>query len=327
MVSSRMKRLCTNACAAVFATAILGSLSVRVQAQQARRVADGVYTGPQAARGEALYKNRCTNCHGAALAGAQAPPLAGEDFLRVWAGPVSDLVNKIQNTMPANDPGKLTRQESTDIAAYILQVGKFPAGQAELAADEAAQKLVAFPAAAARLAPATAAATPVFGPAGNLAEVMRGILFPSSNLLFNVQGHDPAAPLPKSTSTQITSGAFPWAEWGAGIYKGWEIVDYAAIALAESAPLMLTPGRRCENGKLVPVNDPDWIKFTIELADAGKAAYRASQTRKQDVVADVTDVVATACSHCHEAYRDKPGPRDPIDPSNKAARCVRLPAQ
>ena len=48
--------------------------------------------------------------------------------------------------------------------------------------------------------------------------------------------------------------------WGGSIYSGWELVDYAAIALAESAPLMLTPGRRCENGKPVPVNDPDWIK-------------------------------------------------------------------
>ena len=103
------------------------------------------------------------------------------------------------------------------------------------------------------------------------------------------------------------------------------MVDYAAVTIAESAPLMLTPGRRCENGRLVPVNDPDWIKFSLELAEAGKAALKASQTRKQDVVSDVTDVIATSCSHCHEAYRDKPvrGPRNPTDPSNKAARCVR----
>src|SRR5262249_28382221 len=118
----------------------------------------------------------------------------------------------------------------------------------------------------------------------------------------------------------------PWADWGAGIYSGWELVDYAAVAIAESAPLMLTPGRRCENGKLVPVQEADWIKFTNELAEAGRAAYRAAQTRKQDVVSEGTDQVATACSHCHEAYRDKPvgGARNPIDPSNKAARCVRL---
>ena len=59
------------------------------------------------------------------------------------------------------------------------------------------------------------------------------------------------------------------------------MVDYAAVTIAESAPLMLTPGRRCENGKLVPVNDPDWIKFSLELAEAGKAALKASQTRNR----------------------------------------------
>jgi hypothetical protein len=30
-----------------------------------------------------------------------------------------------------------------------------------------------------------------------------------------------------------------------------------ALAIAEAAPLLLTPGRRCENGKRVPVERPD----------------------------------------------------------------------
>jgi hypothetical protein len=64
------------------------------------------------------------------------------------------------------------------------------------------------------------------------------------------------------------------------------MVDYAAVVLAESAPLMLTPGRRCENGQPVPIDDPEWIKFTIELAEAGKAAYKASQTRNQQTISD-----------------------------------------
>jgi mono/diheme cytochrome c family protein len=314
-------------CGAVGAIAIVSALvglsSTALYAQQARRVTDGVYTSAQATRGQAVYKDRCATCHGPTLGGAQAPPLSGDEFIRVWSGPLSDLFNKIQNTMPANDPGKLTRAQSADLVAYVLQAGKFPAGQAELGVDEAVLKQITFPAAPAR--PSTVAATgaPSFPPAGNMAEVMRGILFPSSNLIFNVQGHDPGAPVEKRPASTVTSGAFPWADWGAGIYTGWELVDYAAVALAESAPLMLTPGRRCENGKPVPVNDADWIKFSVELAEAGKAAYRASQTRKQETVSDVTDVIATACSHCHEAYRDKPGPRTVADPSNKAARCVR----
>ena len=77
------------------------------------------------------------------------------------------------------------------------------------------------------------------------------------------------------------------------------------MSVAESATLMLTPGRRCENGRLVPVSDPDWIKFTLELADAGKAAYKASQTRTQDVVSESTNQLNDSCMHCHRVFRGR----------------------
>jgi mono/diheme cytochrome c family protein len=293
------------------------------QAQQGRTVMDGVHTREQATRGMALFKDQCAACHGAALEGLQGPPLVGTEFMRVWGGPLSELVSKIQHTMPANDPGKLTRQDSTDLVAYMLQVGKFPAGQTELSTDEKVLSQITFPPVPPSRQPLTVTTTnpPSFPAAGNMAQLMRAILFPSSNLIFTVQSRDPATPLPKPSPDQ-SSGGFSWSDWGAGIYTGWELVDYAAVALAESAPLMLTPGRRCENGKRVPVEDADWIKFTLELAEAGRAAYKASQTRSQEAVSAVTDQVATSCSNCHRAYRDKPGKRTTVDPSNKAARCV-----
>jgi hypothetical protein len=226
--------------------------------------------------------------------------------------------------MPQDDPGKLTRPQSTDIVAYMLQAGKFPAGRSELSADAAAQKpisLVAgFTTPPASVVSATGQRT--FPPAGNLNQVMRGILFPSSNLIFTVQTHDPAAPAPKKPANQPNDQAFSTFEWGQGIYKGWEIVDYAAIALAESAPLLLEPGRRCENGRPVPVTDPDWIKFTLELAETGRAAYKAAQTRNQEVVSDFTEQIANACLHCHQVYRDKRG-RTPGDLVNQSARCTK----
>jgi hypothetical protein len=102
------------------------------------------------------------------------------------------------------------------------------------------------------------------------------------------------------------------------------MIDYAAIALAESAPLMLTPGRRCENGKPVPVSDPEWIKFTQELAEAGRLAYKASQTRNQEKISDSTNQLNDACLNCHLVYRDKRRPNtDAIDPANKALRCAK----
>jgi hypothetical protein len=71
----------------------------------------------------------------------------------------------------------------------------------------------------------------------------------------------------------------------------------------------------------VPVDRPDWIKFTQELADVGRAAYRVSQTRNQEAVSDFTSQLADSCAHCHQVYRDKRGFR-PGDPAAAAARCT-----
>jgi cytochrome c2 len=254
-----------------------------------------------ATRGAALYKEQCVSCHGDHFEGRSGPSLAGADFRSRWPG--SDLVGKIKNTMPQDKPGKLTAGEAADLAAYIQQAGNTSAN--------------AGPAAASTTAPSPSV------PAGNLSQLMRGIMFPNSNIIFTVQTHDPAEKK-KIGDTAAADGGFNWSMWGSDLYTGWEIVDYAAIALADSAPLLLTPGRRCENGKPVPVNDPDWIRFTNEMAEVGKAAYRASQTRNQQKVSDLSGDVADSCLHCHQVFRDKiRRGRAGGDPSNKESRCTK----
>jgi mono/diheme cytochrome c family protein len=307
---------------AVVAAGIVGVLSPAVYAQQTNVANAAVYTDEQASRGRGLYQQQCAGCHGATLAGGIAPPLSGNVFLSAWGGrPLWELASKIRSTMPANDAGKLTALQSADLVAYLLQTAKFASGRTELGANEKELKAVVLPA---PTAPPTASASsraPAFPPMGNLAQVMRGILFPSSNIIFNVQTTDPGAPVKPGQVGAGATTAFSWVDWGAGIYKGWEIVDYAAVSVAESAPLMLTPGRRCENGRPVPVDRPDWIKFSQELAEAGRAAYKASQTRNQEAVSDSSNQLADSCLHCHQVYRDKPGGKG-ADISNKAARCL-----
>jgi mono/diheme cytochrome c family protein len=303
-----------------------GSSTTAVHAQQPRTVTDGVYTDLQAQRGQAIYKERCSPCHGAMLEGSLAPPLTGPDFVADFSKqPLSALVGKIRNTMPANDPGKLTLQQAADLVAHILRVGKFPAGRVDLSADESALQQITWPAGpggpgyVVQPRPAaSAAAQPSFPPIANLAQVMKGILFPNSNIVFNVQTRDPGA---QKGGYEVGKADFSLVDWGAGIYPGWELVDNSALALAEAAPLLLTPDRRCENGRRVPVDRPDWVKFTQELVEAGRAAYKASQTRSRDAVSDSTEQLSDACFNCHIVYRDKPG-GTPADPSNKAARCV-----
>ena len=269
----------------------------------AQSVRDGVYTDEQAKRGQTTYNARCASCHGNNLAGRVGPPLAGDDFVAGWSSqPLLELANKVRRTMPKDDSERLTPQQTADLLAYMLQVAKFPAGRTELAGDDAALKQVSFPASAQPKPAAVASQVTAFPPAGSVAAVMRGILFPSANIIFTTQSIDPGA---KKPSAETGTVGFDWLIWGGNVYRGWEVVDYAAVSLAESANLMLTPGRKCENGKPVPVSDPDWIKFTMELAEAGRAAYKASQTRNQEIISDSTNQLNDSCMNCHRVFRGR----------------------
>ena len=283
---------------------ILAPLVLMGQAPQTRSITQGVFTAGQAARGQQLYKAQCAGCHGSAMEGTVGSPLAGESFLSDWsARPLANLVDKIQKTMPFEQPGTLTRAQSTDLGAYILQVGKFPAGQVELSETTLAQ--LVFPTARKLAIPSTSQQSSQQGPPlGNLAELMRAIAFPNSNILFNLQINDPGNQPQKKPAA---SGAFDYAEWGSGIYTGWLAVDQAAIAIAESAPLLLTPGRRCQNGRPVPVERADWKQFVTAMADAGKLAYQASKARNFAAFIDISDKLNDSCANCHKVYRDKGG--------------------
>jgi len=110
------------------------------QTKTTASVWDGVYSDEQASRGETAYRASCGSCHGSKLAGhGQNPSLAGNGFISRWDGQsVGDLFEKIQVSMPADHPGKLTATQNAEIVAYILKFNKFPAGSKDLAeiADE-----------------------------------------------------------------------------------------------------------------------------------------------------------------------------------------------
>jgi cytochrome c553 len=168
--------------------------------------------------------------------------------------------------------------------------------------------LAAVAVAAQAPAPKPAAARPAPRPAGTLAQLMRGIYFPNANLIFDVQQSDPAVPKKKSDSGSST-------DTYSGAYSGWEIVENAAIALSDGVDLILKPGRTCQNGKPVPINQPDFQKFARDMREAGRVALQAARTKNQEKVSDATNNIADACSNCHEIYRDK-------GPADSPARCT-----
>ncbi|HJZ77652.1 MAG TPA: cytochrome c [Vicinamibacterales bacterium] len=153
---------------------------------------------------------------------------------------------------------------------------------------------------AAQTRPARPPARPPSRPAGSLAQVMRGIFFPNSNLIFDVQQHDPAAPKKPADA----GGGSATSTYG-DAYSGWEIVENAAVALTDGVDLILTPGRSCQNGKPVPVQRADFQQFARQMRTAGLAVLQAARTKNQEKVSDATNDLADACAGCHEVYRDK----------------------
>lgn len=265
-----------------------------VHAGQLRPVTAGVYTAPQAARAEPIYRAQCGDCHGKAMEGAVGPPLAGPGFLANWsARPLSGLVDKIQKTMPFEQPGSLSRQQSSDLAALLLQAGKFPAGASELSDATIAQVVM----------PTVATANISSAPEGNLAELMRAIAFPNANIIFNLQLKNPATPRTKA----LAASPFDYVEWGSTVYPGWLAVDQAAVALTESAGLLMTPGRLCQNGRPVPIGKGDWKEFVAALVDVSKLARRESRARNFEAFTGISEKLNDACANCHKVYRDKGG--------------------
>ena len=284
--------------AGVYSTAFLAAFLLTGHAQQPMAITDGVYSIAQASRGQQLYQDECVICHGNTLQGEVGPPLSGDQFLSIWSErPLTDLVDKIHNTMPPENSAPVSRQRSLALSAYVLQASRFPSGTADL--TDAALPHLSFPPVSTP-SDRTAANSPLPTATANLAQLMRAITFPASNAIFNVQLKDPGAETPPPPGSR----PFDYVEWGATVYPGWQAIDLAALALVESTPLFLLPSRRCENGRPVPVDRTDWQEYTAALVDAGRAAYRASQSRNVEAVISIADTLNDACANCHAVYRD-----------------------
>jgi hypothetical protein len=159
------------------------------------------------------------------------------------------------------------------------------------------------PAAAPKPAPARAqggAKTDGMQVHANLAQLMRGVFLPNSNVFFFAQSNNPADVKPAADPSLSLDPL-------SSTYGGWTAVENSSLALVEAANLLTLPGRVCSNGRAVPLQNPDWAKFVQGLRDAGMAAYAAAQTKNQDKVLDAADGLSTACQNCHDRYREKPG--------------------
>ena len=137
----------------------------------------------------------------------------------------------------------------------------------------------------------------------DLNQLMRGVLYPAANVVFFAQGDDPGAVKfvpghdPSMATDPLTS-----------TFGGWQAVENASLALAESANLLLMPGRVCSNGTPVPVKDPAWTTFVQQVRDTSMLAYKAAQAKDQDKMIAISEPLSASCAGCHRKWRDRKTP-------------------
>ena len=147
------------------------------------------------------------------------------------------------------------------------------------------------------------AQTPAPKPPANLAQLMKGTVYPASNVVFAAQDKNPDEVAPAKDPSTATDPLM-------SAYGKWQAVENAGLAISEVANLLSQPGRVCSNGRPVPVKNADWPKLVQGLRDAGLTVFKAAQTKNQDKILDAADVMTQACANCHDKYREKPNLAD-----------------
>jgi hypothetical protein len=122
------------------------------------------------------------------------------------------------------------------------------------------------------LAQAPAVQAPAMKPIGTVDDLMVGIIWPISDEVFYITTRD----TPKNE-------------------EQWRLFQGRMLILAESANLLMMPGRAWDNDQ--------WMKDSQRLYDAGSAAYKAAKARDLDKIASLSDAMYAACVGCHNDYR------------------------
>jgi hypothetical protein len=143
----------------------------------------------------------------------------------------------------------------------------------------------------------------------NLLQIMRGVMFPESNVVFAGQ----------NDVSKITQGPEPALSPNllTSVFGGWPAVENSSLALAETADLLVVPGRTCANGKPVPVAEAAWVKYVNGMRAAALDTYKTAQTKNTDDMVDSAGALSESCMACHNVYRS--------NRAGMAGRCTATP--
>ena len=124
-------------------------------------------------------------------------------------------------------------------------------------------------------------------PASTMSELMTKIIYPASDAIFYITTREPKSEVE------------------------WEEVQAKALAVAESANLLMMPGRARDQDR--------WMDDAKLMLDAGRAAFRAAKAKDVAALDALNDQLYTSCTSCHQHYRPNYGARPrPVPPATMA---------
>jgi cytochrome c556 len=117
---------------------------------------------------------------------------------------------------------------------------------------------------------------------GSMSDLMVKIIYPTSDALFYIESRTPKTD----------------AEWN--------VLEGQALTLAESANLLMMPGRARDKTQ--------WMADAKLMLDAGALAVKAAKTKNVAAIAALSDQLLESCTTCHKHYRPGYGqkPQPPI---------------
>jgi hypothetical protein len=128
---------------------------------------------------------------------------------------------------------------------------------------------------------AEASGPPPAAPVASTKQIMRGIVGPSANVVF------------ESVSTTVSKAGIE--EKQPKTDEEWAAVGSSAAALIESAN-MLTIGERA-------IDKGEWVTMSKALAEAGMTALKATEKKDPQGVLAAGEAINTTCDNCHRKYQ------------------------
>lgn len=120
----------------------------------------------------------------------------------------------------------------------------------------------------------------VLTPVASVRQIMRGIVDPAANTVFN------------AVSTTVTAAGTE--EKAPRTPEEWEAVANSAAALAEAGNLLALDGRAIDSNA--------WMQWSRRLTEAGTVALKAAEGKDAAGVFASGEAIYEACDNCHRVY-------------------------